>query len=148
DGSSVMFRGNHSIIVRDTKSGAQHFMFQHPEANGVLCFSPEGRRAIVMRTVGENLSDKIVALGEIVDPPRLVELPEVGRDVSCAAISRDGRRAITADYEHDLMLWDLDRTATGPVDDGPEWQGLTFAGWSKNGRCAIFGIDRPQPLAW
>ena len=40
------------------------------------------------------------------------------REVACLALARDGRAAVTGDYEHDVKLWDLTR----PAGRSPQWQ--------------------------
>jgi WD40 repeat protein len=124
-------------------------MFEHEKARGMLCLSSDGRRVLVTRPKTDRSSENQVALGEMAHPPRFFELTDVGRDVSCGAISRDGTWSVTADYEHDLMLWELDRAvSTAPQDEGPDWRGLRFGDFSDDGGCAVFGIESDKPLVF
>ena len=51
-----------------------------------------------------------------------------GGSISCVAITPDGTRAITGDYEHDLRVWDLTAIGrTSPASDADQLQFLTFA---------------------
>jgi WD40 repeat protein len=150
DGRSAVFRGGQCIVAYDSETRTQRLLFQHAASEGVLCFSAAKRRALVLHRPNA-FGSTWVALGCMTDPSQFVELPLVGRDVTCAAISRDGRRAITADYEHDLMVWDLDRAEAQPGwPSEPEggWRALPFAGWSDDGLRAVFGLDDAQPVVW
>ncbi|HEU0202547.1 MAG TPA: NB-ARC domain-containing protein, partial [Burkholderiaceae bacterium] len=79
-----------------------------PVAGGICTYRFERGRAIVLHPHPRGRPEMTFALLVFSDKPRVVELTDIGRGIVCAAVSRDGRWAITADYEHDLMLWDLD----------------------------------------
>jgi WD40 repeat protein len=102
--------GGHCLMAWDSASGSQCILASHEDANGPLyfCDEPPLARALVKRRAPDFDSQEGVALLTIEDLPHLIELTDVGRGVSTAAISQDGRWGLTADYEHDLILWDLD----------------------------------------
>jgi WD40 repeat protein len=111
-------------------------ILQDPEISAFFAVSEDGRRALVRRVLD---GSEDLALYELGSAPRLVILPKLGRGVSTAFISGDARWAATADYEHDLFVWSLDRA----VDPLPQpvpaaWHDMTFVGFSTSGRSAVF----------
>ena len=145
----ITFSGHHSIMVHDTVTGEEHVMVWHEDARAVLCFSDLGKRAIVARS--EPFLDDLAGVLTIEKPPRFIALTDVGRGVTTAAISRNGRWGITADYEHDLFLWDFYRVVEeGRAIVGPEseWSGRAFDGFGDSGRIAVFGLDTERPVVF
>lgn len=109
---------------------------QHPEISAYFATSADGRRALVRRA--RNGSEDL-ALYELGDTPRLVTLPKFGRGVSTAVVSSDARWAATADYEHDLFVWSLDRALDPLPQPAPtSWHDMKFVGFSTSGRSAVF----------
>ena len=103
-----------------------------------LAVSDDGRRTLVKR-VDDGSGD--LALCELGDVPRLFTLPKLGRGVSTAVISGDARWAATADYEHDLFVWSLDRAVDPlPQPAAVAWHAMTFIGFSIDGRSAVFEV--------
>jgi WD40 repeat protein len=52
------------------------------------------------------------------------------RQISCLALARDGRMAVTADFEHDVKVWDLDQAP------------MELADWERRGRVSqVFICD-------
>jgi WD40 repeat protein len=109
------------------------------EVSGFLAVSANGRRALCthMREGVEGL-----AVYELDDPPTIMPLPRIGRSVSTAAIGGDGRWAVSADYEHDLFVWNVDR-AFEPLPHGSElgWQSGLFKGFSASAPIAVFATS-------
>jgi WD40 repeat protein len=108
---------------------------QHPEISAFFAVSGDGRRALVSSVRD---GSEALALYEPDDAPRLVTLPKLGRGVSTAVMSGDGRWAATADFEHDLFVWSLDRAIDPLPQPAPApWHEMEFAGFSKSGRCVF-----------
>jgi WD40 repeat protein len=111
-------------------------ILQHAEGSAFLGVSEDGHRALVTR--GQYDSEDL-ALYELRDGPRLVTLPKVGRSVSTAVVSGDGRWTATADYEHDLFVWNLDLAIDPlPQPKPAAWHDMIFVGFSTSGRSAVF----------
>src|SRR5262249_37619294 len=108
DDGSVLWAsyGGGPALKRWDLKGPTIRISQHPEISAYFATSADGRRALVRRA--RNGSEDL-ALYELGDTPRLVTLPKFGRGVSTAVVSSDARWAATADYEHDLFVWSLDR---------------------------------------
>jgi WD40 repeat protein len=118
-------------------------MLQHLEVSEFLAVSENGRRVLVTRvrdgSTNRGSGSEDLALYELGDAPRLVTLPKLGRDVSTAVISADARWAATADFEHDLFVWDLDRAVAPLPQPAPAlWHDMTFSGFSTSGHAAVF----------
>jgi WD40 repeat protein len=53
----------------------------------------------------------------------------------------DGRWAITADYDHNLYVWDLDRAVdAAPLPELDSWRGGVFEGFSADCRYAMLAV--------
>ena len=116
-------------------------------ALGIRAFNLQRGRAIVEQptATGEPTPALLVFDAE----PDLVRLSDIGRGITCAAISRDGRWAVTADYEHDVFSWDLDRAQAEPTSTAPPpWHDKPFAGFADGGRLAVFGSAGAEALVW
>jgi len=153
----------HAVVWMDHSNVGGHALQQWNRANGEILSTPCGkaitglhcihfeRQRAVVATTQTQRSDTGYALLTFADAPTLVTLADIGRGISSAAISRDGRWAITADYEHDLMVWNLDR-AVGARSDAHDssvpWRGRRFDGFTGAGPYAVFGFDDEQPLVW
>jgi WD40 repeat protein len=136
----------------DAATGATVLIAGPPAAGGMFCFRFERGRAIVQQPRSDQRIEGGYALLVFGGAPRIVDLTDIGRGISCAAMSREGRWAITADYEHDLMVWDLDRAVAAPPAvfpaATPPWRTRHFHSFAKGGSFALFGVDDPAPLVW
>ena len=113
-------------------------LVEHPEVSALVALSADGRRALVTR--GRDRAEELT-LYELGDTPRCVALPMPGPSfaVSTAVMSAGGLRAASADYEHDLFVWDLKRAVTPlPQPQLVPWHGMMFAGFSTDGCSAVF----------
>lgn len=143
--------GDNGIYQWSEATGTSALVAGELTAGGVYAFRFQHGRAIVGRSHPSARSDTTFVLLEYSEQPRPVELTDIGRGISCAALSRDGRWSITADYEHDLMLWDLDRALATPALEGaslPAWRGSPFGGFSDDGRYVLFGVEGAAPFVW
>jgi WD40 repeat protein len=114
---------------------------------GIHAFNFHHGRAIVEQS--KPSGDSTPTLLAFDGKPALFRLSSIGRGITCAAISRDGRWAVTADYEHDVFIWDLDRAqATRARRPPPPWHDKPFAGFADGGRYALFALDGPDPMVW
>ena len=135
----------------DSAAGATRLIVGGPVVEGMFCFRLERGRAIVAQPRSDQRVEEGYALLLFGGVPRIVELTDIGRGITCAAMSRDGHWAITADYEHDLMVWDLDRAVAAPAivaGTTPPWRTRHFHSFANGGRFALFGVDGPAPLVW
>ena len=134
----------------DATTGIPTLGVEVPEG-GLFAFNSEHGRAIMGRSPPNGLNDASLALFVFGEQPRIIDMTDIGRGISCAAISRDGRWATTADYEHDVMFWDLDRALRAPagaVAALPPWHALPFRSFTEDGRYALFGAPGSALLVW
>jgi WD40 repeat protein len=107
--------------------------------SALLAVSADGHRALV-----QGVS---VASRELSEAPRLVTFPKLGRGVSTAVLTADGRWGATGDYEHDLFVWDLNRAMDPLPQPKPvPWHEATFEGFSISGELAVFKSAQGDPV--
>jgi WD40 repeat protein len=134
----------------DAATGIPKLAVEVPEGN-LFAFNLERRRAIMGRRPKDGRNEDSIALFVFCDQPRIIDMTDIGRGISCAAVSRDGRWATTADYEHDVMFWDLDRALQAPagaVASLPPWRALPFHSFAEDGRYALFSAAGSSPFVW
>jgi len=150
DGRRVAWSGVGALWTWDAATQIPKVAIEVPEG-GLFAFNLERGRAIMSRPPREGRNENGIALFVFCDEPRIVDMTDIGRGISCAAVSGDGRWATTADYEHDVMFWDLDRALQAPagvVDSLPPWRALPFRSFAEDGRYALFGAPGSSPFVW
>jgi WD40 repeat protein len=105
----------------------------------ILAVSADGGRAI------SKLDDKLLAVWDLPGQKRLLNLPLGSAAVAVIAMTPDGRKAITADFDHDLRFWD---TSSAEILVAPNAQSeaefVDFAG----GKIAVFRLDNNRFRLW
>jgi WD40 repeat protein len=135
---SVMWAGQ-AALKRWHPKDPEIRMFEGPEISAFYAVSKDGHLALAKRV--RDFSEAL-ALYELSPHARLVTLPTLGSGVSTAVISSDARWAATADYEHDLFVWNLDRAIDPlPQPTPPPWHGMEFDGFSTSGHSAVFQAE-------
>lgn len=107
-----------------------------PEAKGeeFLGISTGGSRAL---STGDG---QIVTVWDVPNGKRLFNLPRPETLLSVASLSGNGRHAVTADYEHDLRVWDVadgEQTRPGDAAAGD----IEFVDFAEDPRMGIFRMQ-------
>jgi hypothetical protein len=136
DGSTMSYGG--PALKRWHPGDPAISLVEHPEGSALVALSADRRRALVMR--GRDRAEDLT-LYELGDTQRCFALPMPGPSfaLSTAVMSAAGLRAASADYEHDLFVWDLERAVTPlPQPQLVPWHDMMFAGFSTDGCSAVF----------
>ena len=118
-------------VGSDAQEG-QHSAWPPDDTPGqLMALSKDGRWAL---QVADNRRDLVV--WDVAHQVPKLELPHP-RTISAVAMTPDGRRAITADYDHDLRLWDLTHEPLTPTQEDAFTE-LRFRGFTAHGATGLF----------
>jgi WD40 repeat protein len=136
DGSRVLFGDPPKSW--NIESGIVTDLMEQPPLGEFLALVPNGQRALVKPQV----SDTVLEVWDILRGEKLLELEHRGY-VATAALTHDGQCAFSADFEHDLFVWNLSdevliqtQMTSGAI--------VQFEGFTPDGNAALFRLSNGQ----
>lgn len=118
----------------DVELGTVADLLGHPLQGAPLVISADGQRALVEPFT----SELVLAVWDLAHGEKLLEV-QISNRVATVAMTRDGKRAISADYEHDLSVWDLSEDLQRPAQAASEVD-LRFEAFTPSGNTGFFQL--------